>query len=239
MHIHQNNTRCLPRKVEVLAKSQSFPYNTASSMISLSTALSFFALSVVLALSPGPDNVFVLLQSALRGPKAGICFVLGLCTGLLGHTSAVALGLAALFATSATAFNLVKFAGAAYLAWMAWGALRAPAMKLGHASAEPLSLQQMYRRGILMNLTNPKVAVFFLAFLPQFVRPDAGPVSLQIVCLGAVFMLATLIVFSTIAWFSGVFGQILQKSERSQWWLNRLSGLIFLGLAIKLLLAQR
>ena len=95
-------------------------------MLTLDTTLAFFGLSILLSLSPGPDNVFVLMQSATHGRKAGLLVTLGLCTGLIGHTAAVALGLAALLAASATAFTLLKLAGAAYLLYLAWGAFRAP-----------------------------------------------------------------------------------------------------------------
>lgn len=203
------------------------------------TLLTFFAVSVVLAITPGPDNVFVLLQSALRGPRAGLCVVLGLAAGLVVHTAAVALGLAALFAASAAAFTALKWIGAAYLAWLAWQAFRAPVGAPATASAEPFSRWQMVGRGVVMNLTNPKVAIFFLAFLPQFADPARGSVALQIMGLGAVFILATLLVFGAIAVFSGAFGALLQGSARAQRALNWLAGAVFLGLAARLATAQR
>lgn len=208
-------------------------------MISLQTAATFFGISVLLGLSPGPDNVFVLLQSAMRGRKAGMFVVLGLCTGLLVHTSAVALGLAAVFAASATAFTALKLCGAAYLIYLAWGAFRAPVGQLSAKNMEPTSAARMYGRGVLMNITNPKVAIFFLAFLPQFVNPAAEHVGLQIVCLGFVFMLATLVTFGAIAWFAASFGQFFQRSHRAQRILNWVAGTVFLGLAARLMWAQR
>ncbi|GGC61481.1 LysE family translocator [Undibacterium terreum] len=208
-------------------------------MISLQTALTFFGLSILLGLSPGPDNVFVLLQSAMRGRKAGMFVVLGLCTGLLVHTTAVALGLAAIFATSALAFTILKLSGAAYLVYMAWGAFRAPVGNLGAQQMEPASSSHMYRRGVLMNITNPKVAIFFLAFLPQFVNAGAGNVGLQIISLGFVFMLATLVTFGAIAYFAATFGQIFQRSLRAQRILNWIAGTVFLGLAARLAWSQR
>lgn len=208
-------------------------------MISLETSLAFFSVSVLLALTPGPDNVFVLLQSAMRGRLAGMLVVLGLCTGLLVHTSAVALGLAALFAASALAFTVLKFVGAAYLAYLAWQAFRAPAGVEEGGRAEPMSGRQMYLRGIIMNITNPKVAIFFLAFLPQFANPEKGDLVLQIMSLGGIFIIATLLVFGAIAYFSGAFGALLQRSARAQLILNRLSGMVFLGLAARLASAQR
>lgn len=208
-------------------------------MISLETAIAFFGLSVLLGLSPGPDNVFVLLQSAMRGRKAGMLVVLGLCTGLLVHTSAVALGLAAIFAASALAFTVLKLGGAAYLTYLAWGAFRAPVGNLGTQSAAPVSSAHMYGRGVLMNITNPKVAIFFLAFLPQFVNAGTGHVGAQIICLGFVFILATLVTFGAIAYFSASFGQVFQRSLRAQRTLNWIAGTVFLGLAARLAWSQR
>lgn len=208
-------------------------------MTSLETTIAFFSVSVLLALTPGPDNVFVLLQSAMRGRLAGMLVVLGLCTGLLVHTTAVALGLAALFAASALAFAILKFIGAAYLVYLAWQAFRAPAGVAGGGKEERMSNRQMYARGIIMNLTNPKVAIFFLAFLPQFANPHSGNLVLQMLWLGGVFIVATLLVFGAIAYFSGAFGAALNRSVRAQRMLNRLAGLVFIGLAVRLASAQR
>lgn len=208
-------------------------------MLTYQVSLSFFGIAVLLALSPGPDNVFVLMQSALWGRRSGIVVVLGLCTGLIGHTAAVALGLAAVFSASATAFTVVKLAGAAYLLYLAWGAFMAPAaMASGHKPPRQRP-GQLYRRGVIMNLTNPKVSLFFLAFLPQFTSPERGSLALQTLALGGLFMLATLFVFGGIAFFSGIFGEKIQRSQKAQRLLNRCAGLVFLGLAAKLALTQR
>ena len=213
-------------------------------MPTLETLIAFFGVAVILALTPGPDNIFVLLQSAQRGWRAGLAVVVGLCAGILVHTAAVALGLAALFAASAVAFTVLKFCGAAYLAYLACGALRAPAAVASQdngptPAASPVSLWRMAGRGVVMNLTNPKVLVFFLAFLPQFADPALGGVAPQLMVLGMVFMLATLLVFGAIACFSGVFGTLLQRSARAQTVLNRVAGLVFLGLAVRLATVDR
>ena len=213
-------------------------------MPTLQTLIAFFGVAVVLALTPGPDNIFVLVQSAQRGWRAGMAVVLGLCAGLVVHTAAVALGLAAVFAASAVAFTVLKFCGAAYLAYLAWQALRAPAAVASEVPtdapvAQAPSLGRMVGRGVVMNLTNPKVLVFFLAFLPQFADPARGSVALQLMVLGVVFMLATLLVFGAIACFSGGFGALLQRSARAQTVLNRVAGLVFLGLAVRLATAER
>jgi threonine/homoserine/homoserine lactone efflux protein len=208
-------------------------------MLTYQISLTFFGVAIVLALSPGPDNLFVLMQSALWGRRAGVVVVLGLCTGLIAHTAAVAIGLAALFAASATAFTVIKLLGAAYLVYLAWAAFSAG---VGASAGRPPPRQtawQLYRRGVIMNLTNPKVSIFFLAFLPQFTSPARGSLTLQTLALGALFMLATLLVFGGIAFFSGVFGEKIQRSARAQRWLNRAAGAIFLGLAVKLTLTQR
>jgi threonine/homoserine/homoserine lactone efflux protein len=207
---------------------------------SLQTTLGFFLVSALLALSPGPDNVFVLVQSALRGPRAGLLVVLGLCSGLVVHTAAVALGLAALFAASAPAFTALKWIGAAYLLYLAWGAFRAPVdVAVAPGAAAETDGWRMVRRGVVMNLTNPKVVVFFLAFLPQFADPARGPVAPQLLVLGAVFILATLLVFGAIAVGSGLFGTLLQRSARARRALNWLAATVFVGLAARLATAQR
>lgn len=218
-------------------------------MLSYEVALSFFGIAVLLALSPGPDNLFVLMQSALWGRASGMLVVLGLCTGLVAHTVAVAVGLAAVLATSAVAFTVLKLAGALYLLYLAWGAFRAPGIGAPDTTAshtalagsaasssapQPQSKGTLYRRGIVMNLANPKVSLFFLAFLPQFASPARGAVAPQILSLGALFILATLLVFGVIAWFSGAIGERMQRSQRAQRILNRVAGTVFVGLAVKL-----
>jgi threonine/homoserine/homoserine lactone efflux protein len=200
------------------------------------TSAAFFAVSLLLALSPGPDNVFVLMQSAMRGRAAGLLVVLGLCSGLLVHTAAVAFGLATLFATSAFAFTLLKWVGASYLLWLARQAWRAP---FGPPAAQPAAAAgRLYRRGIIMNVTNPKVSIFFLAFLPQFVAAERGSVALQVLWLGFIFMSATLLVFGAIALTAGSLGQVLLRSARAQQWLNRCAAVIFAALALRLATVQ-
>lgn len=214
-------------------------------MLSLDTTLTFFAASVMLALVPGPDNVFVLLHSAAHGWRSGLLVVLGLCTGLLFHTAAVALGLAALMASSSFAFTALTLLGAVYLLWLAWQSWNAPVHSSDATSSldnpmpdSILSTRQTYSRGVLMNITNPKVAIFFLAFLPQFVVANQGAVGLQILLLGGIFMVATLFTFGAIAFFAGRFGQVFQSSTIAQRSLNRLASLVFCALALRLLVTN-
>lgn len=208
-------------------------------MIAGEAALAFFLVSVLLALSPGPDNLFVLVQSALRGRRAGMYVVLGLCSGLVVHTAAVAIGLAALFAASALAFTVLKAVGAAYLCYLAWQAMRAPVSEIDSGAQAALDPGRMYARGVVMNLTNPKVVIFFLAFLPQFTDPARGHLAAQLLWLGFLFMVATLLVFGTIAYFAGALGGLLRRSHRVQKILNRTAAAVFVALAARLLLAER
>jgi threonine/homoserine/homoserine lactone efflux protein len=208
-------------------------------LLPLNESLTFLGVALLLGMSPGPDNVFVLMQSATHGRRAGLLVTLGLCTGLLGHTAAVALGLAAVLAASATAFTVLKLAGAAYLLYLAWGAWRAPVGIMGGETLAPMQPGRMYLRGVLMNLSNPKVAIFFLAFLPQFVQPGAGPVAVQVAWLGLLFILATLLVFGGFAWFASLIGGWLRGSARAQQVLNRLAAVVFAGLALRLAFSER
>jgi threonine/homoserine/homoserine lactone efflux protein len=208
-------------------------------MPSFDTSLLFFGAALLLAIAPGPDNLFVLMMSAARGRRAGFIVLLGLCTGLLGHTAAVAFGLAAVFAASAAAFQVLKVVGAAYLAYLAWQAYRAPAGGAAEAQRAADSAGRLYARGILMNLTNPKVALFFLAFLPQFVKPQLGTVALQLAWFGFLFIVATLVCFGLIAWFAGSLGERLRRSGRVQRLLNRAAAVVFAGLALRLATSSR
>jgi threonine/homoserine/homoserine lactone efflux protein len=208
-------------------------------MPSLDTCTTFFALSLLLGFTPGPDNIFVLLQSATQGRKAGLVVTLGLCAGLVVHTLAVALGLAALFAASATAFTVLKLVGATYLAYLAWQAFRAPVGPLAAGVDPQPRMGRMFLRGWLMNLTNPKIVFFFLALLPQFVQAERGPIALQLCALGGIFILTTLIAFGTITCFAATLSSRLRASAATQRWLNRVAGTVFLGLAAKLVLAER
>lgn len=208
-------------------------------MIPLETLLPFSVASLLLCLAPGPDNLFVLTQSALRGKSAGIAVMFGLCTGLIGHSGAVALGIAVIFRTSALAFTMLKFCGAGYLVYLAWQAFHASAAPLEMHGGQRLPLIRYYRRGIIMNITNPKVSIFFLAFLPQFADPSRGPIAAQILVLGGVFILWTILVFGAIALLAGSLGEWLQRSARLQKIMNNLAGTVFIALALKLATAQR
>lgn len=200
----------------------------------------FILASTLLSLAPGPDNIFVLTQSALYGRKSGIIITLGLCSGLIVHTTAVALGVAAIFMVSTVAFTALKLIGAAYLLYLAWQALKASARPLSSVSATAIPGHlALYRRGIVMNLSNPKVAIFFLAFLPQFTDPSTGNMTFQLFLLGIVFILVAMVVFSAIACLAGLIAELFKRSVKAQVILNRISALVFAGLAVRLAFASR
>ena len=208
-------------------------------MLSIEIFSAFFLASALLAIAPGPDNVFVLTQSALHGKLSGLIVMFGLCTGLLVHTAAVAFGVAVIFQASAFAFTLLKVIGAGYLLYLAWQIFRAQPEQIHMKSNPQRSLGKLYRRGIIMNVTNPKVSIFFLAFLPQFADPERGPISLQMVALGGIFILATILVFGVVALIGGALGDWLNRSTRAQRVMNGVAGTVFIGLALKLMATER
>lgn len=205
-------------------------------MPGLETSIAFFCAALILALAPGPDNIFVLTQSALFGSRAGILTTFGLASGLCVQTAAVAFGVGALIKAWPLAFTLLKIFGAAYLCWLAWLSLRAGPAATG--AAEFPGYGALYRRGIVMNVTNPKVLLFFLAFLPQFCEPGAGPLWLQMIYFGMLFIIAALLIFIAIALMGGRLALWFNKSARSQLAMHRLSALIFLGLAAWLVIGD-
>ena len=203
----------------------------------LETLGTFIFASALLSLAPGPDNLFVLTQSALHGRRTGILITLGLCSGLVVHTTAVALGLAVILQTSTIAFTLLKGTGAAYLLYLAWQAFQAASLDQTTSNTVPSSAGALYLRGIVMNLSNPKVSLFFLAFLPQFASAEAGPITPQLFLLGGVFIATGLTIFILIAILADTLGAWLNHSPKAQPLLNRIAGTVFAGLALKLVLS--
>lgn len=149
----------------------------------------FMIAALVLAITPGPAVLYIVTRSISQGRTAGIVSCLGITSGGLVHVLAAAIGLSAALATSATAFNVVKYAGAAYLLWLGVRTLVTRREAAEIERTEPHSLLRIYRDGVIVNVLNPKTALFFLAFLPQFVDPSKGQVSLQVASLGGLFLL--------------------------------------------------
>ncbi|MDX1808032.1 MAG: LysE family translocator [Sulfurospirillaceae bacterium] len=208
-------------------------------MFSIDTIVLFVTASVLLALAPGPDNIFVLTQSMSKGAKPGIFVTMGLCTGLIVHTTAVALGVAAIFQTSQLAFDALKYIGALYLLYLAYLSFKSSSSHHLKANQAKLSYFKLYRRGIFMNITNPKVSIFFLAFLPQFTDAKNGNITLQIFILGFIFIVCTFLVFSGVSLVAGKLGDWFNRNKNAEGILNKVAGSIFGLLAIKLALTQR
>ena len=198
----------------------------------------FMGASAALTIAPGPDNIFVMTQGIARGRKAAIVTAVGMCSGISVHTTAAAFGISAVFYSSVIAFNMVKYAGAAYLLYLAFRTLREPsAIKL--STADDRAATALFKRGFIMNVLNPKVAMFFLAFLPQFVKPEAGHISSQILLLGFIFMLQAILIFSLIGYFSGSIGSFILSRPRIAQYFDWLTAGVLGSLGIRLALAVR
>jgi len=207
--------------------------------LELSTVLAFLGASIILTLMPGPDNLFVLAQSITQDKKAGIATSFGLCTGLLVPIGAAVLGISAIIYQSTVIFSIVKFAGAAYLLYLAWQSFR--------AKGDPFTLDQqnaqayvaLYRKGILMNILNPKVSLFFLALLPQFVNTSNGHVALQMLILGIIFLIQALFLFSVFSIFAGKVRKVIIGKPAIAKRLNMVQGVIFTFIGIKIALSKQ
>lgn len=206
--------------------------------MSLPTLLCFLGASMALTIAPGPDNIFVMTQGIARGRRAAIITALGMCSGISVHTIAAALGISALFYSSLLAFNLVKYAGALYLLYLAVNTIRQhSAVTLSRIDEQPSAA--LFRRGFIMNVLNPKVALFFLAFLPQFVNPQNGHVPVQMLLLGGIFMFQAVVIFSALGYFAGSIGGCLVARPRLARSLDRLTAGVFTALALRLAFAER
>ena len=208
-------------------------------MIPLDGMFVFLGVAAALAAVPGPDNIFVLTQSALHGRVAGLIVTFGLASGLMFHTTAVALGVAVIFQTSQYAFVALKYAGAVYLIYLAWRAFTASQSQFDGVETHSETALKQFIRGFLMNITNPKITIFFLAFLPQFVDPINGSIIAQFYQLGVLMVVTTIVIFGTVALAAGTLGHWIKGSPRTQVWLNRVSGIVFLSLALKLALTEK
>lgn len=201
--------------------------------------IGFVAAVAVLVIVPGPNTVLILAHSLGGGRPAGLATVLGVETGTLVHTGAAALGLSAVLATSSLAFDLVKYVGAAYLVFLGLRALRGGGQALpASASPAPMGLSEAYGRAVLTNVLNPKVALFFLALLPQFVRPERGQLVLQFLVLGLIVSAVGLVFGAVLAVAAGTFSGWLSRGVVAKWQ-QRLTGGVLLGLGVRLAFARR
>jgi threonine/homoserine/homoserine lactone efflux protein len=199
----------------------------------------FLAAAVLITLSPGPDNLMVLGVGMSRGRRQGIAFGLGCAIGCLSHTVLAVAGVSALIASSPIAFTALKMCGGAYLVWLGVQALRSSGeVKAVAVNPHESSLLRLFFKGVFANAINPKVVLFFLSFLPQFVIADRGAVNWQIAALGVTFTAQAAVLFGLIGFFSGALGQWINGHSRAGLWLDRVAGTIFVGLGLRLIVAR-
>ena len=199
----------------------------------------FVVASLVLLLTPGPAVLYIVARSVQQGRTAGLVSVIGIHLGTIVHITAAAVGLSALLVSSALAFAIVKYLGAAYLIWMGIRAFQAKNPDPEAPVIEAKSLHRAFRDGFVVNLLNPKTAIFFLSFLPQFVDPTRGAVHWQILIFGLTFMGLGILSDGMFALVAGAAGDFLRGSQRFQRILRWFSGTSFIGLGVSAALATR
>jgi threonine/homoserine/homoserine lactone efflux protein len=199
----------------------------------------FLSAAALLNISPGPDLLYVLTQTASGGKKIGFASSLGVCTGALFHVCAAAVGLSAILVSSVVAFSIVKYIGAAYLFYLALQSFKSTGFELkAKKTRQPeTSALQAFKQGILIDILNPKAAIFFMAFLPQFIREDAGAVPFQLFYLGVIVITVGIVVEAIYVLASDQLLRKLRNNTKFSIWLNRSVGAVFAGLGIKLVVA--
>ena len=209
-------------------------------MIELTNLYLFIGASFLLCLAPGPDNIYVLTQGMTKSKKAAVITTLGLCSGIVLHTLAAALGISVIFQTSELAFSIVKYLGAAYLIYIAYQAFKYRNEPLDLSIQDSSKeLKKLYYKGFIMNILNPKVSIFFLAFLPQFVTTANGNVPMQMITLGVVFMAMTIVVFSSIGVAGNMLSSKLLENPSIVKILNVFTSIVLVSLGLKLALSER
>jgi threonine/homoserine/homoserine lactone efflux protein len=193
----------------------------------------FIAAALALNLAPGPDMTYVAARSLAQGRRAGVISALGIAVGCLFHIGAAAFGIAVLLRAIPQAYNVVRLAGAGYLIYLGVLMLRRAGDYESAVPVPPASDLAIFKQGVVTNVLNPKVALFFLAFLPQFIAANGWPVALQTLALGAYFNVQGTIVNIAVAWLAGSAGRAF-RSGRARTWLQRLSGGVLVGLGARL-----
>jgi threonine/homoserine/homoserine lactone efflux protein len=200
----------------------------------------FIVSGLLLNIMPGPDSLLIMTRSATQGWRAGVAAAIGIGAGCFVHIFAAALGLSALLATSATAFTVVKLVGAAYILTMAVGLLLSKKRDAGAPLAvPPLPYRKIFGQGFLTNVLNPKVAIFFLAFVPQFIDADAPHKALAFIILGSIFTINGVLWCCSLALFTAQASARLKVNPAVSLWLNRITGSLFVWLGVKLALSKQ
>jgi threonine/homoserine/homoserine lactone efflux protein len=209
-------------------------------MIGINDFLIFAFASLILNITPGNDMLYVATRSTSLGVKAGIVSALGIAGGCIVHLLAAVIGLSAIIASSAIAFDIIKYAGAAYLIYLGIRSFFSKENKFNITNnIEKKSLSKLFWQGVFTNVLNPKVALFFLAFLPQFIHPEKGNTAMQILLLGLWFNFSGTIVNTVVAILFGKLGNWLANKQAFIKWQNKITGLLLVGLGIKIALSSR
>jgi threonine/homoserine/homoserine lactone efflux protein len=210
-------------------------------MMPLDLYLSYLAAALIVIAAPGPDSLNSLAIGISRGRREGVAYALGVGVGCLTHTVWAMLGISAIVATSATLFGVIKWIGVAYLVWLGIQSLRSQGSIAAMSNApQSGNAAQRFRQGVLTNALNPKVMLFFLAFLPQFVDPQHGAAVIwQLGLMGLTFTVITALAYSALAWSAGSVGARLVKQPRIALWLERATGVVFIAMAARLAFAER
>jgi threonine/homoserine/homoserine lactone efflux protein len=208
-------------------------------MLDLGQIAAFLVAAGLITLAPGPDNLMVLGLGLSRGQRQGMAFGLGCALGCLSHTVLAAVGVSAVIAASPRLFTGLKICGGLYLLWLGFRALRRRGgQPVAAAGGDGQSLRTLFMRGLLANAVNPKVILFFLAFLPQFIAADKGAVPWQIAQLGLLFTAQAALQFAAIGWFSGHVGRWLAGTPKAARWLDRIAGGVFLLFGARLIFVR-
>ncbi len=202
--------------------------------------LAFISATAILACSPGPDNIYVLMQSITHGKKHGLATVAGLISGCLVHTALVAFGVSAILKANETVYFIIKLLGAAYLLYLAYNVFKSDAkINLSHASLPKKGIGQLFKQGIIMNVLNPKVSIFFLAFFPGFLFSETLSTTVQFFVLGLLFMATSLVIFSLIAILAGYISNSIKSHHGVGITLKWLQIIVFVGIAIFIFLSSK
>jgi len=202
----------------------------------LEIIIAFITASALLTLMPGPDNIYVLMQSITNGKKFGIVTVLGLATGIIVHTSLVAFGVSEILKKSENIFFAIKLLGAIYLFYLAFKVYKSSAkIELDKSNISDKNLFSLYKQGFVMNVLNPKVTIFFLAFFPGFVNNSLGNIKQQIFILGFIFMLLTIVIFSSIALLASKMTSFLRDNQKFEKNLRIIQIIVFIGIGVFIL----
>ena len=208
--------------------------------LDLNIIIPFLSASILLTLMPGPDIIYVIMQSITNGKKYGIVTALGLVSGIMIHTTLIAFGVAAVINQSEILFLIIKLFGAFYLFYLAWKVYKSSnSMNFESNQIQKRSLKELYKQGFIMNVLNPKVAIFFLAFFPGFIVESKGGITLQIYILGLIFMIQAFVIFSLVSITSAKLTIFLRQNKKFEKIVKWIQIFVFIAIGIYILFSEK